>query len=600
MLDTTLPKIDVASRAELARVLREQRDLLVARARSQLGDIPEVDAAVRRAVATLLNVGDPHVRHVLHRAVLLVDEECASLRQLPATAAPGSAEAAEVGEDVLVDPIVGAIVGPKAEAMKRLSAGERRALELACEGLQPIDIAAALDISHRAATMRLYRARRSVRESPKAGPRPLPGFVAVLVSRFRARVTRRLSDAQAHLASTGSLIGGTSQIVLPLIVAGGIGMNSATSQAPQTAELRALASSASVEALGTGGAVGDPVGSAASGTASLPSKDLRERLVSSQPPRLVPDRLPDAETPDDSRVISFAPSPNYARDRTIVALALGNGCGCPMLFRSTDGGATWQGTLQAATGTQVLLPPAFPTDPRIFIGQDAPATLPDSVSAGWGKPFLPLPLPPGRLAVVGNRVLSAATGGVWSLEDGVISPVVAYQGVGVAAVASTAGAAYIFTPAHAVVPGPAVTTGPSMLACTPDCRFTGSVPLGDVGLLSASGTKVVAAAGDRIAVSDDGGAIFREVSARGGQAVLSVAAANGDLWSVLNAPRPTAQRWAGAGWTGIAVSSDRNVQTLVAIAGERLFAVLAGGGFLCSTDAGDTWAARCPPEKPMP
>jgi hypothetical protein len=86
----------------------------------------------------------------------------------------------------------------------------------------------------------------------------------------------------------------------------------------------------------------------------------------------------------------FAASPSYDTDHTVFATASerSTSCGrangmCPLLYKSTDGGVSW--ALLPARGRDiggVLLPPAYPRDPRIF---SAGLTL--SVSTDGGQSF---------------------------------------------------------------------------------------------------------------------------------------------------------------------------------------------------------------------
>ena len=78
--------------------------------------------------------------------------------------------------------------------------------------------------------------------------------------------------------------------------------------------------------------------------------------------------------PGGAEVISLAPSPGYARDRTIfagTARSTPDGTASEVtLWRSTDGGERWDPWLEQR-GQQVLpvaVPPTYPDDGTVFVG----------------------------------------------------------------------------------------------------------------------------------------------------------------------------------------------------------------------------------------
>lgn len=67
----------------------------------------------------------------------------------------------------------------------------------------------------------------------------------------------------------------------------------------------------------------------------------------------------------------FTPSPAYEHDTTVFAAGSSRDCddaaSCPVLFKSTDGGASWERLrAEGRDYGNILLPPAYPQDPRIF------------------------------------------------------------------------------------------------------------------------------------------------------------------------------------------------------------------------------------------
>jgi hypothetical protein len=135
------------------------------------------------------------------------------------------------------------------------------------------------------------------------------------------------------------------------------------------------------------GVTGQPQAAAAAGPAQT-APTAAPRQIAARPALAAG---PAADTAATRGVaFEFASSPAYDSDHTVFAAASersdscnsANGV-CPLLYRSTDGGVSW--TLLPAQGRgigRILLPPAYPNDPRIF---SAGLTL--SVSADGGHTF---------------------------------------------------------------------------------------------------------------------------------------------------------------------------------------------------------------------
>jgi DNA-directed RNA polymerase specialized sigma24 family protein len=610
-----LPKIAVTSRAALADVLRKWRWLLNKRAVLKLGDTPAAREAVRGTVVKLLETDPSHYPpHVLRWALVTLYNECRAVQVRLERQDELARRVREAGGPV--DPVLGALVGPVGQAVNGLSAPDKQVLLLAAEGLHPSDIAVLLDSSARTISQRLYRARKRVRETMRGSGDPMatqalwplafqaapcqgargPRRTLFLLNRALGSVLaapRTLLDRLATYAPGDASISVVMTVIVGALVAG-----QPASPSPHGPELAAVQP--------TQGSNSPPLGMMAQASRALadapPPGEALARLHITTPTTPdsradLPSRSPGSETPDDAQIVSVSPSPNYQQDHTIVALGLAKGCACPVLLRSLDGGNSWEATLQAAIGSQVLLPPAYPRDPRIFIGQSPGATRPDWVSGGWGMPFTPLPLPPGRLGLVGSTVLSISTTGVWGLKGALLSPIATYQAGGSAAITSDGATAYVVVPAHSVLAGAVIAAETSLLACATDCRLVGPVPVDTVGQIASSGP-VLMVTGNRTAmVSRDAGTTFTDVtpvSASKG-AIRSVAATSHSLWSVVGSPRGQVLRYSGA-WSPAPVATA-DVGAVVAISDTRLIALLASGAFLCSADSGQTWAPRCPVEE---
>src|SRR5581483_9936367 len=104
----------------------------------------------------------------------------------------------------------------------------------------------------------------------------------------------------------------------------------------------------------------------------------------------------------------------------------GKGCQCTVLLRSGDGGASWTADPMAMPpdADQVVLPPAYPTDPRVFVGSSALGGVASYVVPRFGVAAVPLSLP-GQVALAAgfdggdDRVFVAARTGVLSVPPDV-------------------------------------------------------------------------------------------------------------------------------------------------------------------------------------
>ncbi|HXA29590.1 MAG TPA: sigma-70 family RNA polymerase sigma factor [Candidatus Angelobacter sp.] len=339
-----------------------------------------------------------------------------------------------------------------------------------------------------------------------------------------------------------------------------------------------------------------------------------------------------SETPEDTVIYTAAPSPNYDSDHTILAIGRGKTCACSVLLRSTDGGATWTASSGVPDGDQLVLPPAYPTDPRIFVGyqNEAPG------ATNWWAPsfassFLPLPGPAGALALPAGfdsgdqRVIVSSASGVWSddLISQVVRPlVVDPSGSGTRAVATPLGAmgtgVFAMTSTQAVTPGTianAVATpgGLALWACPPSgpCEERATVPIAAPATLSLSPTferdqTIAAAARDHAELSRDGGNTFVTLDApRGTSGIVSLALGrlrtdSVPLWMVVQHGNAYALEFSptsDGSWheVGYGMPQITGGPGRVVVLGTSSVMYLSNaGGLLCTTDDGKTWATRCP------
>jgi RNA polymerase sigma factor (sigma-70 family) len=345
-----------------------------------------------------------------------------------------------------------------------------------------------------------------------------------------------------------------------------------------------------------------------------------------QPPTPVPARVPlslptgaASETPEDSFFESAAVAPGDPTGRTIVALGQGTACHCSVLFRSVDGGGTWSAAASPAMADQIALPPAYPQDPRIFLGSEPAGGL-DFVAAAFGSMWVPLSAPPGHIAVSSGfdhgdpRVFVTTTGGVVAenIVNGQLTPVAVdadAQANDLVAAAPSGSDAAVYIVYHV----PSLLSGsgapppePTLFRCTVSsaCLDVGIVPLVTPDELIAtrarSGTETV------IVRSPQGLAIWTRsgwttigspsgspsagmnlVTVAGNPALSSVIGTLGQHGASLNL-LPL-----GGSWGSFAVA-DPQVGMLVELDSQRFLLLRQAGGLRCTVDDGRTWAARCP------
>jgi RNA polymerase sigma-70 factor, ECF subfamily len=340
-----------------------------------------------------------------------------------------------------------------------------------------------------------------------------------------------------------------------------------------------------------------------------------------------------SETPEDSSIYATAASPSYAQDHTIIALGRGHACACTVLLRSTDAGWTWTATAAPPDGDQIVLPPSYPRDPRIFIGYlDESAGVSDYWSAGWGSGFAPLVgVPAGTLALPAGfdsgdaRMLAATDRGVFSYDTrtGVLSTLIANPLGGVKPSLATpsgspAAGVYVLTSSKAFAPaapqdGAAAPQGQTVWTCPPAqmCQRTAN-------LAGLSTTKMVVStdfvtdhvlglySGTTVLLSHDGGHSFTRVAMpasapTGSLTIAGSALRDAGVWASVQLS-PT--RWGlfrsgveGNGWLTadggnrfIAMQGGR----VIAVTPDRTLMLLAQGGLLCTVNNGASWATRCP------
>jgi len=625
------PPVHASTFEQLDEVIIRLRGTLVARAAATLGDRGAAEDVVQEvllnAVETLASGETLHdaARLLLHGTNARAHQRSRQAQRRQSVQLDAAAASLVADPDLLAE---AAVFVEKART--RVSPAQWRVLTRKAGGWSVQDIAEDLGRREQTVKSALQRARASLRQLLEAWRGllvlPLGRRLQTALRRGQAAVSELLAPAQG-MALTLAL----GVVVVP-------GPSPASRVAPNRAE--------------------DLQGVVAVVSGALPAGRERQAVATlgkgseATAPRAVPSRAssPDGappstplpllgtggETPEDTHIVDAAASPQYAEDHTLVALGVGQACSCPTLLRSTDGGATWAASTAALPyGAHVVLPPAFPTDPRIYVTNAPGGDVPDFVAAHFGASFVPLPMPPGELAVASaafsddTRLFVAALGHVWTYDIGPPSdilpaapptPVLDYpSSPAVATLSAPAGSADVFVmaPAGASPSGNLQATPTSTVvvyecsSATPCAALASrSVPLPEALLSSphfATDHTLLARRGVSAAVSTDGGRSFTTLSlprgaASVGAATLGLSAAGGlELWlgvaqstggyAVVHAPLG-ATRWTDASTHPLLRTSPAGA---LLAAGAVVVDVVSGHGLLCTASNGLTWSPRCSP-----
>jgi RNA polymerase sigma-70 factor (ECF subfamily) len=521
------------------------------------------------------------------------------------------------------------------EAIDRVRAGlgtlgdrdRRLLLHQVSDGLSIAELAQAEDTTEASVRSALTRARSKLRaaverQGPLAGL-PGPGVVAA--------VKRRLQRwATALDGRTPVLTGIVVQLgdMVAVAITAAVLLLGSTAPAPDALAF-ASTSSTGIEATGSArtdpaGAADTPVGSA-EGSGGQPSQATTGGATTSETPptTVVPSpseyvdvpwlRDRDGGAPEAAVIKSLAAS---ADGRAVLAAGPTNTGGHPAVYRSTDGGHSWERLAAAGfLGGQLLVAPSHPNDPTILaVNENGPLWRSDDN----GKVFLPAATPSrGAAALVpgygpGNRrvVLATPQLAVYDVDSGRTSPLGLGPSVtSVGGVATTPG----FAADPVVFVGGSVRSGIGTVATVHRCRSF--APCSSVTLAGSSGAATIhlssqanlVIAHSRLTLhrSTDGGTTFTQVplpvqmevknvvDGAPGELLLAGLPLDGSSSGGLLRSSDGGQTWAplGAG-TALAAGS---MQVLRLATGHILAALHPRfGGFLCSADNGATWAPRCP------
>jgi hypothetical protein len=501
----------------------------------------------------------------------------------------------------------------------RLTAVERVVVRLRAEQLTHAEIAAVLHRSVSWVEKVLRGARRRLSD--------LAGGVAGVVLGWWLRRTVRRRVPGALLPRVGAEPLAQLVAVVLLGTLGGVGAD----MAPRPGSPGAVAAAPSPPSARPGAAV--PVGRApgsphGAGMARGAASRLTTAVGVTSPSSgsgVLGRVAPGQETPEDTQfaTAAAAPGPTPGSAPIIVALGMGRSCACPVLFESSDGGASWTSSSVPAPpdAKQVVLPPAYPRDSRIFVGTDAVGGMATYVVAHFGAPPVPLPGPAGLLALAAgfdagdDRLFVAGQDAVVAIavDDALprLEPVLIYPASAVPASVATpgdggraavlvlapTGTAAVGQPLAAPTSTPTLFRCPAAGGCTPQSEL--SQPASVLSTAPGSAAMLVRGGGG-MAVATTAGASFQRLALPTGTLRL-VAAALGDdrVRAVVAAPSGhPALLWAPltGPWHDVTAADPRLQQSAwpLPLPGGRLLDLLAGGGLLCSADGGFSWSPRCP------
>ncbi|HEX9969038.1 MAG TPA: sigma-70 family RNA polymerase sigma factor, partial [Acidimicrobiales bacterium] len=260
------------------------------------------------------------------------------------------------------------------EVLGQLSERQRRLLILRYfEGWSYDEIAAFHGVTRESVRAGLKRARATFRRIYDTGPwSALGGVGAVLrqLADLRSRGSRAL-HAATRWAFHPMQWGDNTSAVAALVLAVMATVTASPTHGPVVG--------ASAPGIGIGPSTEVQVVSAPaspgahSHDGTPPPRASRRGEASPASPAMVAD-VADALAPEDGTGYQFTPSPSYGTDTTVFAMGKRSNCSsaalCPLLFRSSDGGASWHARgaegLPLGMSYRILLPPAFPRDHRVF------------------------------------------------------------------------------------------------------------------------------------------------------------------------------------------------------------------------------------------
>ena len=608
-----LPVVAVATREDMAVMLAVHHLVLRDTARRYLGRRTKndmVERCVGQTVAKLLAMQEPSSPHGMRMAAKVLWEECRRAKQRQ--------ERIEAPVDRFLGPLTR---GPVARALERLGPRQRTTILLAGQGLTPTEIARIDHSTPASVKVRLWRARSRVRELLVEAAKSSASLFVLLPPRLRggfARLVSGLSEASApHTLATAGLV--------PLIACSLLWSGAVAPAAPRPAPVALAPAHGTVRQA----VPAIPAQVAAVTTPQTAARVAQRAEVATPAPSARPARVLQgaaAETPEDV-VLGTSATPPDGRP-VIVALGRGNTCACQVLMQSLDGGATWTATDGPPVAVnQIVLPPTYPIDPRIFFGVGTVGVGPFQTVA-FGQPYRWLkPLPPGQLAVSAHfddgdpRIFSAGATSLWSVGLGASGPTAPHQEIDYSYGAAESGAVAALATPSPVEGGPAVLAWAPPLAVVPGSPaapplngtpfFTCSMGVACASIaalpdqpwqLISRGATVVAYTYSSAFVSHDGGASFVPLALPLGAGALGSIALTGRTstpWVSFGSPDGSvhvARMAAGGGWIDATDSTRRRDYgvLLISVGADRVVAAYETLGYRCALVAGGPWMPRCP------
>jgi RNA polymerase sigma-70 factor (ECF subfamily) len=645
-------RFQAGEEAAFDELFRHYFDRLKGYCRRRLGDDQEAEEVAQEAFVRAF-VALPRLngeRRFFPWICVIARHLCANAIAARARVQPGEANDAAYYDDRLDALVEGVDRALLRSVIAKLSGRHRQALELWADGTSSADIAARLGCTPGTADVIVHRARQRLRERylVLSGEHSrwalIPGVPALrrVVDRIRWRMASAITQnpelvsfptakaiaivAAISLAS-GSTVGGGALaaarggVQSTGISTAGRGVDDPRSRLPQP--------SAS-----GGGSSHDAAHEVASSRTPAPAQGREPRPITDSG---VVGPIGGSDNPDDAAILSFSASPQYARDHEVYASGQVKPCsgGCPTLFHSTDGGATWTRIRSRASDRgPVLFPPAYPTDKRIFVA-GGQALYESSDSGVTLTPVAPVggfaAMSPG-FSAGDPKILIGSTPGGWVYHDDskqttpfetmpqsnadpltfAFAPsyprddrvlVGGTEGIGfytgTATDASTAANSVVYL-CHRSSCGPAVVLADG----------TGGTPQVMTSHRYGATGLAYAWTGDRLYRTVDGGASFTRLAlpAKGYvQGVVEDGAGRIYLGLLDNGEDGTtggvySSQDAGATWKhlGAGTSLDYGVWTIAVLPDGKLLVGPTGGrpmgyvgGVLCSSDGGATWARRC-------